>query len=164
MTHKLRHGVSFSAQSKTVAVASTIDIADAVKKACERRTSLDYFRQVRGLTDDEIVERRNLSKFIYDNTVVSHKEKQETILLQIKDFEWACTDLLNRFINSFTVENGCLGYVNYHEGIECFSSRGLQLYERYRSRLSKIGARMFPGYEFTVEADILANDEDGDED
>lgn len=83
---------------------------------------------------------------------------------QIEDFEGECTDRLNSFINSFTFENKCLGYVSYHEGIQCISSRGMRLYERFRDRLHKIGNRRFPGQELAIESDILEEVEEEDED
>ena len=73
------------------------------------------------------------------------------------DFECVCCDLLNDFVMSFTFENGCLGYVNYHQGLECISSKGERLYERYCLRLFAIGQRLFPGADMKIEASFLSN-------
>jgi hypothetical protein len=87
---------------------------------------------------------------------------QDSVLDQIADFEGECNDRLNTFINSFSFENKCLGYISYHDAITCISSRGMRLYERYRDRLYKVGAHRFPGHELMIESDVLEEIEDED--
>ena len=75
------------------------------------------------------------------------------------DFECVACDLLNDFIMSYSLENGCIGYVSYHDGIECISAKGERLYERYQMRLFAIGQRLFSGQDMNIEASVMHDSE-----
>jgi len=68
------------------------------------------------------------------------------------DFECVCTDMLNTFVDSFTMENGCLGYISFHDEVASLSGKGNRLYDRYVERLVKIGLRIFPRGNFVVKS------------
>jgi len=76
------------------------------------------------------------------------------------DFESVACDMLNDFVDSYSFDNGCLGYISFHEDIQCLSRKGERLYERYVLRLSNIGQRLFPGADMKIEASNLTEDID----
>lgn len=79
-----------------------------------------------------------------------------------EDYECYANEIFERFLNGFNVGNGLLKHINEGDLAEpewtfLYTTRGSRLADRMRSRLTRLGNKLFPDDDVEIES-YLYND------